>query len=106
LLWNIGSSDLQPIRYYLSFSLFFIFRVGFFELSRFYFLSMKFDKSILGKNYTLASWFFNKSIIVIISKIMGVGVKKTCVVYGFDIVIEVVNKNIYPTLLFLSKHTL
>jgi hypothetical protein len=37
---------------------------------------------------------------------MGVGIKKACVVSGFDIVIEVVNKNIYPTLLFLSNHTL
>jgi hypothetical protein len=67
---------------------------------------MTLDKNILDKNYTLASWFFNKSIISIVSKIMGVGIKKACVVSGFDIVIEVVNKNIYPTLLFLNKHTL
>jgi NADH dehydrogenase (ubiquinone) Fe-S protein 3 len=67
---------------------------------------MGFDKNILRKNYMLASWFFNKIIISIISKIMGVGIKKACVVSGFDIVIEVVNKNIYPTLFFLSNHTL
>jgi NADH dehydrogenase (ubiquinone) Fe-S protein 3 len=67
---------------------------------------MRLSKNILDKNYTLASWFFSKSIISVISKIMGVGIKKACVVSGFDIVIEVVNKNIYPTLLFLSNHTL
>jgi hypothetical protein len=37
---------------------------------------------------------------------MGVGIKKACVVSGFDIVIEVVHKNIYPTIFFLSNHTL
>jgi hypothetical protein len=37
---------------------------------------------------------------------MGVGIKKASVVSGFDIVIEVVNKNVYPVLLFLSNHTI
>jgi hypothetical protein len=37
---------------------------------------------------------------------MGVGIQKASVVSGFDIVIEVINKNIYPILLFLSNHTL
>ena len=67
---------------------------------------MKFNKNISNKNYTLASWFFTKSITNSISKIMGVGIKKVSVVSGFDIVIEVVNKNIYAILLFLNNHTL
>lgn len=67
---------------------------------------MKLDKNILNKNYTLACWFFNKNIITTISRIMGVGIKKVSIVSGFDIVIEVVNKNIYPILLFLSNHTI
>jgi hypothetical protein len=37
---------------------------------------------------------------------MGVGIKKVSVVSGFDIVIEVVNKNVYAILLFLNNHTL
>jgi NADH:ubiquinone oxidoreductase subunit C len=34
------------------------------------------------------------------------GIKKALVVSGFDIVIEVISKNIYPMLLFLNKHTI
>ena len=64
------------------------------------------DKILLKKNYLLASWFFNKSMINLISLIMGVGIQKASVVSGFDIVIELINKNIYPILLFLSNHTL
>jgi hypothetical protein len=41
-----------------------------------------------------------------VSKILGVGIQKASVVSGFDIVIEIINKNIYPILLFLSNHTL
>lgn len=57
-------------------------------------------------NYILACWFFNKTVINIVSKILGVGIQKASVVSGFDIVIEIINKNIYPILLFLSNHTL
>jgi hypothetical protein len=67
---------------------------------------MQLNKNILDKNYTQACWFFNKNIIYILSKILGVGIKKASVVSGFDIVIEVVNKNVYPVLLFLSNHTI
>ena len=67
---------------------------------------MQKNKDILYENYILACWFFNKNIINIISKILGVGIKKASIVSGFDIVIEVINKNIYPILLFLSNHTL
>lgn len=67
---------------------------------------MQLGKNSLYPNYTLACWFFNKTVINIISTIMGVGIRKVCVVSGFDIVIEVVNKNIYPMLLFLNNHTL
>jgi len=67
---------------------------------------MQGNKNILYKNYVLASWFFNKTIINVISKILGVGIKKASIVSGFDIVIEVVNRNIYPILFFLSNHTL
>jgi hypothetical protein len=42
----------------------------------------------------------------IISKVLGVGIRKASIVSGFDLVIEAVNKNIYPILLFLSNHTL
>jgi hypothetical protein len=42
----------------------------------------------------------------IISTIMGVGVQKATVVSGFDIVIELIHKNIYPILLFLNNHTI
>lgn len=37
---------------------------------------------------------------------MGVGVRKVIIVSGFDVVVEVLVKNIYPILLFLNKHTL
>jgi NADH dehydrogenase (ubiquinone) Fe-S protein 3 len=67
---------------------------------------MPLDNIFLEKNYTLASWFFNKSMINIISTIMGVGVQKATVVSGFDIVIELIHKNIYPILLFLNNHTI
>jgi NADH dehydrogenase (ubiquinone) Fe-S protein 3 len=67
---------------------------------------MQLNNNTLEKNYTLASWFFNKTIIHIISKIMGVGIQKVSVVSGFDIVIEVLNKNAYPMMFFLSNHTL
>jgi NADH dehydrogenase (ubiquinone) Fe-S protein 3 len=67
---------------------------------------MQLGKSSLNANYILACWFFNKTVINIISKIMGVGIQKASVVSGFDIVVEVINKNIYPILLFLSNHTL
>jgi NADH:ubiquinone oxidoreductase subunit C len=67
---------------------------------------MQLIKNILNINYTHATWFFNKTVINIIIKIMGVGIQRLCVVSGFDIVIEVVNRNIYPVLLLLSNHTL
>jgi len=67
---------------------------------------MQLNKFFLDKNYIQACWFFNKNVIYILSKIMGVGIKKASVVSGFDIVIEVVNKNVYPVLLFLSNHTI
>lgn len=67
---------------------------------------MLLNKKILEKNYILACWFFNKNIINITLKILGVGIKKVCVVSGFDIVIEIVEKNIYPIIIFLSNHTL
>lgn len=67
---------------------------------------MQLNKFFLDKNYIQACWFFNKNVIYIFSKIMGVGIKKASVVSGFDIVIEVVNKNVYPVLLFLSNHTI
>jgi hypothetical protein len=67
---------------------------------------MQLNKSILNKNYILACWFFNKNTIDLVSKIMGVGLKKACVVSGFDIVIETVSKNIYPILMFLCNHTI
>jgi NADH:ubiquinone oxidoreductase subunit C len=35
-----------------------------------------------------------------------VGIKKASIISGFDIVIEVISKNIYPIILFLNKHTL
>jgi NADH:ubiquinone oxidoreductase subunit C len=43
---------------------------------------------------------------MILSKILGVGIKKVSVVSGFEIVIEIVNKNTYPTLFFLNNHTM
>jgi NADH:ubiquinone oxidoreductase subunit C len=67
---------------------------------------MKLNRNISKKNYNLASWFFTKKITTMLSKIMGVGIKKASIVSGFDIVIELVNKNIYPILFFLSNHTL
>lgn len=39
-------------------------------------------------------------------KIMGVGVQKVAIISGFDLVVEVLVKNVYPILLFLNKHTL
>jgi NADH:ubiquinone oxidoreductase subunit C len=86
--------------------LFFIFRINSFKCSYLSFLNMPLDNIFLEKNYTLASWFFNKSMINIISTIMGVGVQKATVVSGFDIVIELIHKNIYPILLFLNNHTI
>ena len=67
---------------------------------------MQLKKDISCKNYVLACWFFNKNIINIVSKTLGVGIKKASIISGFDIVIEVVNKNVYPILFFLSNHTL
>ena len=67
---------------------------------------MQNNKSTLYRNYILACWFFNKNIMNIISKVLGVGIRKASIVSGFDLVIEAVNKNIYPILLFLSNHTL
>jgi len=67
---------------------------------------MLFIKKIQQKNYILACWFFNKNIIKLLFKILGMGIKKALVVSGFDIVIEVISKNIYPMLLFLNKHTI
>lgn len=67
---------------------------------------MQLNNFFLDKNYIQACWFFNKNVIYILSKIMGVGIKKASVVSGFDIVVEVVNKNVYPVLLFLNNHTI
>ena len=67
---------------------------------------MQINKDILYTNYVLACWFFNKNLINIISKVLVVGIKKASIVSGFDIVVEVVNKNVYPLLLFLGNHTI
>ena len=64
------------------------------------------NKNLKKKNYILACWFFNKITINLLLKILGVGIKKVVIVSGFDIVIEVTVKNIYPILLFLNKHTI
>jgi NADH:ubiquinone oxidoreductase subunit C len=45
------------------------------------------------------------NIMNLLIKILGVGIRKVCIVSGFDIVIEVNSKNIYPLILFLNKHT-
>lgn len=52
------------------------------------------------------SWFINQQIINLLYKIMGVGIKKVSIVSGFDIVIEVLFKNLYAIILFLNKHTI
>jgi NADH:ubiquinone oxidoreductase subunit C len=67
---------------------------------------MQLNKKTSYKNYLLASWFFNKNLINTFSKVLGVGIKSASIVSGFDIVIEAVNKNIYPILFCLNKHTL
>lgn len=64
------------------------------------------QKKIKKNDYVIACWFFNKNIINILYTILGVGIKKVSIISGFDIVIEVTSKNIYPILLFLNKHTL
>jgi len=63
-------------------------------------------KNIQKKNYLFACWFFNKNIINFLFKILGVGVKKAIIGSGFDIVIEVISKMIYPIIFFLNKHSL
>jgi len=57
-------------------------------------------KNIQKKNYLFACWFFNKNIINFLFKILGVGVKKAIIGSGFDIVIEVISKMIYPIIFF------
>lgn len=37
---------------------------------------------------------------------MGVGIIKVSIVSGFDIVVEVISKNVYPMVYFLNNHTL
>jgi NADH:ubiquinone oxidoreductase subunit C len=67
---------------------------------------MLLNKKIDYNNYLFACWFFNKNIVNLLSKSLGVGIEKVCIISGFDIVIEVLAKNIYIILLFLNKHTL
>ena len=66
---------------------------------------MALNKKLVA-NYKTACWFFNKTLVNLISKIMGVGIKKVFISSGFDIVIETINVNIYPILTILSNHTL
>lgn len=66
---------------------------------------MKSEK-FLKYNYLFASWFFTENIIVLFSKILGVGIQKVWVSSGFEIVIEISSKLIYPVIYFLNKHSL
>jgi len=63
---------------------------------------------VKGKNsyFLTACWFFKNNIMLFLFKILGVVLKKVVVISGFEIVIEVVSKNVYPIISFLSKHTL
>jgi NADH-quinone oxidoreductase subunit C len=58
------------------------------------------------KNYVFACWFFTKNWINFLRKVMGVGIKKAAIISGFEIVIEVIYKNIFPIILFFKNHTL
>jgi len=62
-------------------------------------------KKIKNRNYLFTCWFFHKNLVFLLFKTMGVGVRKVGIISGFDIVIEVLSKNVYPILLFLNKHT-
>jgi len=67
---------------------------------------MMVNKKIENRNYLFTCWFFHKNIINLLFKIMGVGIRKVVIISGFDIVVELLVKNVYPILLFLNKHTL
>jgi NADH:ubiquinone oxidoreductase subunit C len=58
------------------------------------------------KNSLLIVWYLYKTISSFIHEILGVGIKKIRVVSGFEIEVEVINKNLYPIIFFLNKHTL
>ena len=49
--------------------------------------------------------FVYKKFCVFINKVLGVGIKRTAIVSGFEIEVEVLSKNIYPVIFFLNKHT-
>jgi len=65
-----------------------------------------YKKTFFSKNFLFACWFFNKNIINSLLYIMGEGIKKVWIGSGFDIVIEVSPKNIYPIIFFLNRHSL
>lgn len=67
---------------------------------------MKFSPKVKYKNYLVACWFFNRNITINLSRVMGVGIIKVSIVSGFDIVVEVISKNVYPMVYFLNNHTL
>lgn len=56
--------------------------------------------------YVLASWFFKKNIISGLINILGVGINKAYIGLGFDIVIVINAKYVYPVIFFLNKHSL
>lgn len=64
------------------------------------------NNRFLKYNYLFACWFFSQNIIFLLSKILDVGIKKMWIGSGFEIVIEINSKLIYPVIYFLNKHSL
>ena len=62
--------------------------------------------NIKKKNYVFACWFFTRNWIKFLFKVMAVGIKKATIISGFEIVIEVIAKNVYPIILFFKNHTI
>lgn len=50
--------------------------------------------------YRLVCWFLSKNIILFLVRILVVGIKKAIIVSGFEIVIEVIEKHLYPIIFF------
>ena len=61
--------------------------------------------SSIKKDHLVSGWFIYKLVKSYISNILGVGSRKSKVISGFEIEIEVLSKNLFSIVFFLKNHS-